>query len=401
MGRPPKPRAVEGVQLTEHLYRDPRGRPGYWRYQRPDGSWKTFRASGVDEANRLADEANAVRRHLPAGGTDRLDRTAIVYHVERYILRREQRDPTLPGKENWRNRRGALMAFAATFARTPIHRLTRQQIAAWWDSLTYHQQGLRHTELRRFFNEMAGEGMTPHLEYNPFTLSDDRPRLYRSAAPAVARERLTVDAFWRIYRSAGDLALPGLQVAMGISLLTTLRRSDVCALRLDTHVQGDVLRQIVGKSAAQRGDVHAARLEWELREHPALATLIQRARELSLRHYRCPFVVSFRPAKKRAGKTKDHKCQVTPDMLDVMFRRARDATGLYADLPAGRTPPTFHEIRALSSAMFGRAGYDVSQIQALMAHTDEAVTRLYQSGQELPYLRIEMQLPGDVLGGGF
>lgn len=43
----------------------------------------------------------------------------------------------------------------------------------------------------------------------------------------------------------------------------------------------------------------------------------------------------------------------------------------------------------------------MSQIQALMAHTDEAVTRLYQSGQELPYLRIEMALPGEIVGGSF
>lgn len=36
-----------------------------------------------------------------------------------------------------------------------------------------------------------------------------------------------------------------------------------------------------------------------------------------------------------------------------------------------------------------------------MAHTDEDITRLYQSGQELPYLRVEMQLPGEMLGGKF
>lgn len=28
MGRPPKPRYVDGVQLVEHLHRDPKGRAG-------------------------------------------------------------------------------------------------------------------------------------------------------------------------------------------------------------------------------------------------------------------------------------------------------------------------------------------------------------------------------------
>lgn len=401
MGRPPKPRIVDGVTLAPNLYRDAKGRPGRWRYLRPDGTWKGFSAESALEANRLAIEANAARERLPAPLQGKLDRASIAYHAEKYIARRERMDPSLPGKENWRNRRGALRHFASTFAGTLVHRLTRSQIAAWWETLSYHQQGLRQTELRRFFNHLAGEGMTPQLDYNPFTTADDRPRLYRVAVPAVMRERLSIDAYWQIYRQAGDLGLPGLQVAMGISLLTTMRRGDVCALRLDQHVHGDLLRQIIGKSAAQRGDIHAARLEWDLRAHAALGALIQRARELSLQHFRCPFVVSFRPKKKRAGKTKDHKCQVTPDMLTSMFAQARDATGLYANLPTGRTPPTFHEIRALSSALFGRAGYDLKQIQALMAHTDESVTMLYQSGQELPYLRIEMQLTDDALGGAF
>ena len=96
------------MQLVEHLHRDPKGRPGFWRYQRPDGSWRTFKADTVDEANRLATEANAARDRIPLAAQGRLDRAAISYHVERYITRRERMDPSLPGKENWRNRKGAL-----------------------------------------------------------------------------------------------------------------------------------------------------------------------------------------------------------------------------------------------------------------------------------------------------
>lgn len=403
MARPRKPRYADGVELVDNLHPDPRRRPGCWRYRRPDGSWKLFRAETTEEANRLASEANAARDRLPASIDGKIDRAALAYHVERFIAWRERHDPRLPALENWRNRRGALRGFARHFAHTPVHRLTRPQISAWWETLTHHQQGLRFTELRRFFNWLAGEGACPQLDYNPFTLADDRPRLYMTRKPDVARLRLDPVAFWAIYAKAGELEMPGLQIAMGISLITTMRRADVCALRLDQHAQGDMLRQIIGKSAAQRGDIHATRLEWDLTMHTALASLIRRARELSMKHYRCPFVISHAFQRRTLGKqkTKEHRYQVTPDMLDKLFARARDAVGLYADLPKGQTPPTFHEIRALSSALFGRAGFAVEQIQALMAHTDADVTKLYQSGQDLPYLRIEMQIPPEILGGTF
>ena len=77
MGRPPKPRIVDGVELAQHLHRDAKGRTGYWRYQRPDGSWKGFRAETAEEANRLAAEANAARDRLPVSAQGGLDRAAI------------------------------------------------------------------------------------------------------------------------------------------------------------------------------------------------------------------------------------------------------------------------------------------------------------------------------------
>ena len=400
MGRPKKPRFADGVQLEEHLHTDSKGRPGFWRYLRPDGTWKGFRAETVTEANRLAAEANASRDRIPISDRTAVNRAALAYHVEKYITRRERLDPKLPALKNWRNRRGALRGFARTFAATPVHKITRTQIAIWWDTLTHHQQGLRHTELRRFFNELAGEGMTPQLDYNPFTTADDRPRLYRSAKPQVARARLTASGFWQIYAKAGEIDMPGLQIAMGISLMTTMRRADICALRLDAHVKGELLQRIIGKSAAQRGDTHAVRLEWDLTTDATLAALVRRARELSLKNFRCPFLISHAPKKRRLGK-REHRYQVTEDRLTKLFAEARDATGLFAELPAGQTPPTFHEIRALSSAMFGRQGYDLQAIKGLMAHTDEAVTQLYQSGQELPYVRVTMTLSPEILGGTF
>ena len=59
--RPKKPRFLDGVQLADNLYPDPRKRPGFYRYCRPDGSMRTFQAPTVLEANASAEAANIDR----------------------------------------------------------------------------------------------------------------------------------------------------------------------------------------------------------------------------------------------------------------------------------------------------------------------------------------------------
>lgn len=70
-------------------------------------------------------------------------------------------------------------------------------------------------------------------------------------------------------------------------------------------------------------------------------------------------------------------------------------TDLFAGL-ATRELPTLHEIRALSSHLYARAGYEVIAVQDLMAHTDPDMTRAYQKGHARRVLRVEMMLPWSV-----
>jgi integrase len=74
------------------------------------------------------------------------------------------------------------------------------------------------------------------------------------------------------------------------------------------------------------------------------------------------------------------------------------ATELFEGL-TGRQLPTLHEIRALSSHLYARAGYDVSAVQYLMAHTDPDMTRAYQKGRARKLLRVDMILPYSVIDG--
>jgi len=118
---------------------------------------------------------------------------------------------------------------------------------------------------------------------------------------------------------------------------------------------------------------------------------------------RCPFIIHRQPDRLTArasdaldGGRLEHHAQVLPDYASKRFNRARAIaaaqTNLFDGL-AARELPTLHEIRALSSHLYAKAGYDVATVQDLMAHTDPDMTRAYQKGHARKVLRVEMMLP--------
>lgn len=386
--RPRKARFYCGVELEPNLYVVP-GRPGYWRYVRDDGSSRCFSESDPAKANRIA-RANNARRSQP--------KDALARAVDLFIEYRERQDAGLINRASWKNRKYALQALGREID-SPVQSITREQIKLWWEGLTYHQQKQRHAEFRRLWNWLMGEGLSP-LPYNPFTLSDERPRLYTSGVPAKARQRLTRDDFWKIYASAGELGYEGLQIAMGLSLTTFMREGDICSLRLSDNLENNLLRLVVGKSLAQRGTTNAARLQWDIGNHQLVKSLLARSRKLSLKNYRCPFVISHKPKANRPSQTKEHSCQVLPRRLIAMFADARTRAGILSGAHEA-TAATFHEIRSLASKLAADAGYDIKQIQGVMAHESEKVTRGYQEGHQLPFSTVGVVFNEEMIGGAF
>ena len=61
-------------------------------------------------------------------------------------------------------------------------------------------------------------------------------RLYVRAKPEKERSALTLPEFWETYERAGKAGYKGLQTAMAISLVTTMRQGDICKLRFDQVV---------------------------------------------------------------------------------------------------------------------------------------------------------------------
>ena len=380
--RPKKPRYLNGVLLADNLYTDPKKRPGYYSYVRPDGSKKTFVADSVEEANALAEEANALRDTDIPIERKRPLRDSLAFHVPIYTKYMEELNPDLKRKTSWVNRKLALKQFASTFEY--LTDLTHEAIVTWWDAMTYHSQKARQAEFRRFFNWLMRQGLTPKLKYNPFTRSDDLPRLLLKYKPPKTRLPLRMEQYRAIYDAAPDLGYECLQIAMEISRYTTLREGDICSLRWDTHIVDGELRVVVGKSLQQRGQIRAERLSWKLDEHPILKRAIDRARELSMKHARCPFVISHRPRRRVWNQRKEHHYQVTGDRLSRMFAEVMAACEIEGT--------SFHEVRGLAITLYRLAGYTNQQIQGLAAHESVATTIGYQDHEALPFKAVRMRL---------
>ncbi|SEG14004.1 tyrosine-type recombinase/integrase [Marinobacterium lutimaris] len=395
MVRPKKDRFFNGIKLEDNLYPDNRGRDGHWRYMRPDGTFRHFNAETTEAANQIASHNNARRENYTGPKKRGSQFGTLAHYVDEFIDHREEQSPDLKAKGSWQNRCYALRQFTRTITK-PLARLTRADIDTWWTTLSHHQQKLRHAEFRKFFNYLMGRQLLPNMDYNPFTTADDKPRLYTRSKPKRKTKRLTIEGFWRIYTAAGELGYTGLQVAMGISLLTGMREGDIVDLRLDKDVADALMRRVIGKSANQKGDYKAARLSWNMGSYDLLRQLVQRARELSLQNRRCPFVVSQWPKQRRMGKTKTHMAQVTTRRLISMFDESRKAAGF-----TGENEPTFHSVRSLFDKLASDAGYDIKLVQHAMAHSSEEMTREYLEGHELPFEPVDIVFTEKQIGGNF
>lgn len=405
-------RIVDGLELPENLYQTPRKEPGKWRYKRPDGSFYTFAASTQDAIAaakglnaQFAAGAKVTRATNPQYG-----RLSIRRHVEDFIDEREKREPSLRNKTSWNNRKAYLRSYATLNAGKSVSQITLLDVQAWWDTLTGHAQRSRKAEFRRFFNHLNARGLCPKLDANPFSDSDAVPRVEMSARPAKARLRLPLDHYWKIYNQAGKMGYEFVQIAMGIALVTTMRRGDICDLTWENNVAGDLLRKQINKSHAQLsgnyeftgGKAAPANLSWNMAQHTLLRKLIKRARELAMQNSRCTHVISHKLTKryKRKKEPRTHHYQVLPDYLTRAFAKVRDATGLYDGIPT-KNRPGLHEVRALSSDLYRKAGYATSEIQQLMAHTDEKVTEIYLAGHETQWTEIGLVMTDQVIGGEF
>lgn len=359
-------------QEVPNLYPCTRKREGHWRYRRPDGTFKSFQATEA-KAIALALEANATSEKTPQKIQPA---SSIQIWVGKFIQYREQLDPALIGKQSWINRKYTVQEFARHFSGTPTHAISLNLIRLWWDKKTPHAQRSKRPELNKLFNYLMMEGVV-RLPSNPFSTADDKPRVMVKGVPKRARKRLSLDQ----YRTISEASPPFLRIAMMISLYTSMRRGDIVGLRFDRHVAGGYLAKQISKSHAVG---IGANNRWELAKHPLLRETLAEARELSLKHYSCPFVLSRMPERRIMGEVKEHVAQILPEMISDTFAEVAKQCGIHG--------VTFHEVRALSAWIYRKAGHDQKLIQQMMAHSSGKMTEHYQAGHEIEWSDITIGL---------
>lgn len=267
--------------------------------------------------------------------------------------------------------------------------LLREAVAS---SSQFEQSKLK-TLLLRFFKFAKSTGVYPEHLANPV---DD---LFIDPLPHKRRQRITIPQFRAIHR----VAPPWLQWLMTLAFHLALRRIDLVNLRFEDIV-GDRIVSPIRKTDTQARDIEATSVDFPI--HPDVRRVIQESRRSSLRLGRCPFIIHRAPERRTkrmddalAGGRLEHPAQVLPEYASKAFKRARQTAVEQTSLFAGfstRELPTLHEIRALSSHLYAKAGYEVTAVQDLMAHTDPDMTRAYQRGHARKILRVEMVLPWNV-----
>lgn len=198
------------------------------------------------------------------------------------------------------------------------------------------------------------------------------------------RSRLTLDAFTKIREHAA----PWLQVAMDLSLHTLLRREDIVSLtRAD--VRENAIWVIPGKTEGSTG----------IRLKIAISPQIQEVLDRSSDGVLSPYIVHRLPEKARPremrAKNREHHTQVLPEQLTRAFAEARDDSKLFEE---DENPPTFHEIRSLGGALYRDAGWKLTQVQALMGHASESMTKLYVEGHDAPWTEVSAGLQLAAIG---
>jgi len=359
----PRSRSPRNRDLPPHLYVDEHG----YRYRRPDG--KEVRVGQDRQA--AVSAALELNRHFYGSLADRVTRDAgrtvsafLDKHLDVIMRERELAPAT---KRDWRDKEKKIReAFGDRVPAT----ITLGECSAFLSAMTPYQSNHYRTQCNVLWRYMIVHGWLGERPYNPWP--DTLTRRTK-----VSRERLTLDAYRAIWTAASELPKVGtsIQNGMDLALHTLARRADISKWRrTDYEREAQTLQVIQSKTGAA------------IRFHvgPPLRAVLERC----LNDGVASQWIIHQPV--RAGKGRmAHR--LSPESLTRGFKEARDRTGLYDTLPEGRTPPSFHEIRALGAELYRKAGLDEREIQQLLGHEDVRQTKVYLSRHEREYT--------DVFGG--
>jgi enterobacteria phage integrase len=241
------------------------------------------------------------------------------------------------------------------------------------DLLAQHAVGYEPYRIHRLllgelFTFAIGKGWREQAAGNPAKVLLP-PKMAR-AQVSKQRLRLTVEQYAAIHNAAPEW----LQLAMDLSRLIGIRRTDLCALRFSDFHDGAL--HFIPSKTADVPNPAAIRIAMG----PELTGLFDRAAALSPRS---EYFIHKHNSFARGGESRlrTDKTQVLPEQLTRCFARVRESVRAevfsgYADAEL----PGFHEVRSLCSREWRAKGWDVKQVQLLLGHSSEEMTLHYQGG---------------------
>lgn len=176
----------------------------------------------------------------------------------------------------------------------------------------------------------------------------------------VKRERLCLEQFWLIHAQASAWA----KNAMMLALVTAQRRDDIANMKFADYKDG-FLHVAQGKSGGETklqidGSIKLAKVGVSVGE------VVAGCRDLIVSRH----LVHHTERSQRAKPGE----QVQGPTISKGFKLAREKAKIGAT--AGRTPPSFHEIRSLSERLY-REEFGADFAQAILGHKSAQMTSKY------------------------
>jgi enterobacteria phage integrase len=189
-----------------------------------------------------------------------------------------------------------------------------------------------------------------------------------TSPPKVARARLTLDVFMRVYEPSQGW----FRNAIGLALTGGQRLEDIGAAKFKDFREG---YWWIKQASKKTDDPHLIRIPLDLKPegfHLSLGEVVSQSKRGAVLS---SFVVH--QTERRRGRSVLGR-EIRPSTISSSFTDAVQALGIdWGD----KTPPTFHEIRSLSARLYGAQGVNT---QVLLGHSRAETTAIYLNsrGQE-------------------
>jgi integrase len=191
----------------------------------------------------------------------------------------------------------------------------------------------------------------------------------------VKRHRLSLDQFKTIYATAVAKEDPWVPNMLALAIVTSQPRECLVAWRFADERDGFLWNER-GKTGARIKlplKLRVPELDWVLED------VIRRCRDAVLSKHMLHHVRKY--AYNRKGGP------VFIDTATKAFARARDASGIV--FPAGKEPPTLHEVRSLALRLY-KAAHGRDFAQALAGHKSGDTTDLYADVRGSEWIEVRL-----------